>query len=83
MLVHDSEIEEKGGEENAWEKKQRAGKLRSGGQRRGQRVEDPRPNVFMLDAKGLWLKVYGPQANRPKARSQRPTDGEVAREAAG
>ena len=56
----------------------RVGKSRSG----GQRVEDLRPKVFVPDAKERWLKMYGPQANRQKASSQRPTVGEVAREAA-
>ena len=62
MLVHDAH------DRNAWEKKQRAGKSKSGGaattttrrpsgQIRGQRVKDLRPKVFVLDAKGRQLKV--------------------------
>ena len=43
-------------------------------------TREPRegPKVFVPEAKGWWLKVYGPQANRPKAGRQRPMVKEAA-----
>ena len=42
------------------------------------RRQEEGPNVFVPDAKGLRLKVYGLQANRTKAGSQRPVVGDSA-----
>ena len=35
------------------------------------------PKVFVSDAKGWQLKMYGPQANRLKVSSQKPVVGEA------
>ena len=70
MLLHDDEIE-KEGEGNAWEKKQRAGKLKSGdgGHHSHHHHEATRPEEGPKsrrpEAKGLCAGCQGAEVERP------------------